>query len=217
MAVIDRRGVLAGGLALVAARARAAAPAGDGTVVFEARRNGSKIGQHVLRFAHGPGGWLTVRIDAQFRVGFGPITLYRYHHQGVERWQNDQFVSLETSTDDNGTQFDVRARRVGQGVAITATNQPSVLAPAGALPLTHWALAAMSAPLFNPQTGKLLHEVARPRGPGMVTLADGKAIPATGYTLAGEAPIEDWYDRDGFWAALDAVGKDGSAIAYRRI
>ena len=57
---------------------------------------------------------------------------------------------------------------------------------------------------------------AEPRGAGTVHLADGKPIPATGYAVQAESPIEDWYDTEDTWAALDGVGQDGSTITYRR-
>jgi hypothetical protein len=211
--------VLAGGLAAgagMAAWPRRGAAAAPGALTFEVRRNGAAIGTHALTFSRGAGR-VCVAIDAQFRVGLGPITLFRYTHRGEEIWQDGQFLSLVTETNHNGTLYRVRAERTAGGISIQAAGQPPVLAPAGTLPLTHWAQAAMHTRLFNPETGQLLAETARASGPGSVALADGRAIPATAYTLAGEAPIKDWYDAGGNWAALDAVGKDGSAIAYRRI
>jgi hypothetical protein len=202
-------------MAVWPAAARAGAPPTD-SLNFQVSRNGSPIGTHVLAFSRS-GGDLTVHIDAAFRVGFGFITFYRYHHVGVERWRDGVFESLETTTNDNGRHFRVQARRVAGGVAIQATGVPDQLVAGDALPLTHWAMAAMTAPLFNPETGKMLRETAQPRGAGMVRLADGTPIRATGFTLKGEAPIEDWYDESRVWAALDAVGQDGSRITYRRV
>jgi hypothetical protein len=192
-----------------------AVPAQD-SLAFQVSRNGSQIGTHRIDFTRDITA-VTARIRADFRVGFGFITFYRYHHQGTEQWQGGQFQSLDTATNDNGKHFQVRARRVAGGILIQATGLPDQMAPANALPLTHWAIAAMDAPLFNPQTGKMLREEAQKRGLSTVALADGTRITATGYDLAGEAPIEDWYDKNQIWAALNGRGKDGSAIAYRRI
>jgi hypothetical protein len=219
-ACLSRRGVLAGGLAVVAARAAIAggipeAPMPD-TLKFKVMRNGSEIGTHTLSFSRSAG-TLRVMIEAEFRVGFGPIRLFHYSHRGLEQWRDGQFQSLATETNDNGTRRQVRAVRGPDGILIKATGEPDVMAPSGALPLTHWAVAAMHAKLFNPETGKLLQETARPAGVGTVTLVDGTAIPVTGYALAGEAPIKDWYDSSNTWAALDALARDGSRIAYRRI
>jgi hypothetical protein len=198
-----------------------------GALAFQGSRNGSPIGKHTLNFAQdgarvgapnlASNGTTTVHIEADFRVGFSFITLYRYHHAGIESWRDGQFQSLETTTNDNGTAFQVSARRTTSGILIRATGLPEYVAPPDALPLTHWAIAAMTAPLFNPQTGRLLREVVRPRGQGTTCLANGKPIRATRFALGGEAPIEDWYDASSVWTALDARGKDGSNITYRRI
>lgn len=212
---LPRRTVLAGGLALAVWPQRGAASE-PSMLAFEVSRNGRSIGTHTLKFTRS-GTRLTVLIDAHFRVGLGPITLFHYSHSGEEIWHSGQFQSLVTETNDNGTAYQLQAERGATCVTIRATGQPDLLAPANAVPLTHWAQAAMRARLFNPETGKLLAETARASGPGSVTLADGKAILATGYTLAGEAPMKDWYDTAGNWAALDALGKDGSSIAYRRV
>jgi len=221
---IGRRAALAGGAALAClpdlALARANTPASNalptGSLTFQVSRNGAPIGAHRLAFSRS-GADLTVQIDAAFQVGFGFITFYRYRHTGVERWRDGRFEALETTTDDNGRMFRVRAHRAPSGVLIQATGVADQTAPANALPLTHWAMAAMMAPLFNPQTGKMLRETAQPRGPGRVALANGTSIKATGFSLQGEAPIEDWYDDSRVWAALDAVGQDGSRITYRRV
>ena len=223
MAIMGRRGLLAGGCGTLGALAFpcpvSAAPAGvpvAGPLTFQVSRNGSPIGTHSLDFAQ-DGDTTTVRIDAAFRIGFGFITLYRYRHQGVEIWRGGTFASLHTTTNDNGTAFEMRADRVPSGIRIQATGLADRIAASGTLPLTHWSVAAMASPLFNPQTGKMLRETCKPQGPGTVKLADGRAIRATSYALAGEAPMQDWYDSAKLWAALDGQGKDGSQINYRRI
>lgn len=220
MAIV-RRHILAGAAAMTCVRtaARAAIPPGvreGGSLVFQVSRNGSDIGSHTIRFTSGFGA-LTVRIDARFRVHFGPVTLYRYHHQAVEQWRDGRFAALDSHTDDNGNIFEVHATGGAGGVMIRATDMPDQIAPPGALPLTHWAVAGTGARLFNPQDGKLLAETLQGRGPCTVTLADGARIAATRFALAGPAPIDDYYDGARLWAALDAVGRDGSRITYRRL
>jgi hypothetical protein len=220
--MIHRRQFLAGSAAMACpcpARAAEREPKGvpaSGTLAFQVARNGSLIGTHAIAFRRA-GNDLTVRIDVALRVHFGPITFYRYRHQGIEQWRGGGFATLETQTDDNGTIYNVHAARTADGVLIRATNLPDQLAPATALPLTHWAVACMGTTLFNPENGKLLNETVQPRGPCTVGLADGSRIPATRFALAGAAPIDDYYDSTKLWAALDAKGADGSQITYRRL
>jgi len=183
---------------------------------FDVHRNECVIGQHVLRFTH-EGDDLVVRIDVQMRVGFGPITLFRYHHQGEERWRAQKFVSLTTRTDNNGTPLQVKANRIGDAVMVEATGSPVRRLPVDALPLTHWNVACMQATLFNPQDGTILPDIGVARGREIVTLGDGKSVAAIRYSLAGKAPIDDWYDDKMVWTALRAPVKDGSVLRYVRV
>jgi hypothetical protein len=214
--MIARRGFLigAGLLAGGAGRVSPGVPGND-DLSFYVFRNGSHIGSHALRFSRN-GDTLTVNISAEFKVGFGPIVLFRYQHSGVETWQSGRFISLETQTNDNGTHRQVSARRQADGISIRATGLPDRVASANTLPLTHWAIEAMSAPVFNPETGKEMAEQATHLGQSTVALADGAKIPATRFSLTGEAQITDFYDNAQVWAALQAKAKDGSMIDYRR-
>ena len=218
--MIQRRQLLTAGAALACVpTARAATASGvpnSGTLAFRVCRNGSDIGTHTLTFSRRDS-MLTVRIDAAFRVHFGPITFYHYRHQGIEQWRDGSFAALDTETNDNGTQFEVHAARTTGGVSIHATNRANLIAPPDTMPLTHWAVADARGKLFNPQTGALLAETLQPRGPCTVALADGARIPATRVALPGPAPIDDYYDTTKLWAALDAIGADGSHITYRRL
>jgi hypothetical protein len=185
-------------------------------IAFEVVRHGSVIGTHGVRF-ESSGNRLLAHIDVQMRVGFGPITFFRYRHQGVEQWEDGVFLSLETQTDNNGEALSVSARRTADGVEIRTKGGALSLAPAAALPLTHWNVACMRAPLFNPQDGVLLTETASFAGHDTVALANGSQVPATRYALAGAAPIDDWYEADRTWTALRAQVQDGSILTYRRI
>ncbi len=187
----------------------------DKQLRFTVLRNGSEIGRHQLQF-DAAGDELSVHIEARMHVGFGPITFFRYHHHGVERWKNGQFVSLQTETDNNGEALQVSARRVPNGIEVVATNLAPQILPGDAVPLTHWNVAGMSKPLFNPQDGKKLREVSRRAGLDRVTLGDGKTVAAVRYCLDGKIPIDDWYDEQMVWTALQAKVKDGSTLRYVR-
>jgi len=216
---LPRRQLVAGGAACAMLRPALGATCNvptDQKLTFQVSRNGSPIGVHCVAFSRS-GAMLTAQINAAFKVGFGLITFYRYQHSGTEIWHGDQFQSLQTTTNDNGTLFHVQAERSVGGIHISSSGKPDRIVSGNALPLTHWAIAAMTAPLFNPQTGETLRETVRTVGQANVMLASGRTIPATGYALAGEAPIKDWFDEAGVWAALDAIGKDNSLISYRRI
>jgi len=219
---LHRRQALIGGLALVGlsgisplARASTLAPAG-GVLDFEVHRKGQLLGHHRLTFER-KGDNLAVDAQVDFLVKLGPFSLFHYSHQAHETWLGGRFDRLQTSTITNGKKQSVTARRAEGGVMIEPADGQPYSAAAGTLPLTHWNREAMSAPLFNPQDGKLMRERATSRGPEMIQLADGRSINATRYALTGETQIDDWYDEDGLWAALQGKVKDGSTLIYRRL
>lgn len=203
------------GATLSAACVPTAYAATPGALHFEILRKGSVIGSHAIAFDR-RGGTMHADIDVEMRVKFGFITLFRYHHQAVETWQDGQFVSLESQTDNNGDALALSARRSADGVHISNHHGITCLAPADALPLTHWNVACMRAHLFNPQDGVLMKTIAQREGADTVALADGSRVAATRYSLAGALPLEDWYDDSRIWAALRAQVKDGSVLEYRR-
>ena len=91
-----------------------------------------------------------------------------------------------------------------------------MLLPPGSLPLTHWNMQALAAPLFNPQTGAPFRlRVARQAGQ-VLRPPRRPAIEATRYDLTGETDLSDWYDAAGVWCALVARAADGSRINYWR-
>jgi hypothetical protein len=194
----------------------AGAAGADADLRFEVWRGRQKIGLHTVRFA--PSGTaLRVQITAQMLVALGPIPLFRYRHQALELWRDGQFVSLESHTVTNGRLETLKAERGADGVSIVAGKATPLRAPPSACPLSHWNLAAMDGPLFNPQTGAQLHEAVSHHPGDSVRLANGQEVEAARCVLTGQADVTDWYDKDGRWVALRAKAPDGSFIDYRRL
>lgn len=216
MQKLHRREILLGGLAAVSVGAPAMATAYPKTLAFAAYRNGAHIGEQRMTFET-TDGTLAVRTQADFTVKIGPVVLFRYRHEALERWREDRFESLETHTDSGGKRESVVATRTPSSVVIATQSPKPMAAPASALPFTHWNMAIARAPLFNPQTGALLRQTARQLGPSIVTLADGRRLQAQHISFSGDAAIDDWYDGEGTWTALRGRLIDGSMLEYRRL
>lgn len=199
--MIDRRLLLAGGLAALPGLALAATPA-TRRLTFSVLRNGTRIGEHVMSFSGDPAS-PTVTTDVRMTVKLGPVPVFRYRHNAVERWSGGRFSSLETTTNSNGKAERVSARRTEAGVLIE-TAKGAITGPAGVRPFTHWNPEVFAGPLFNPQAGKLLKVTAR-------------KVSATHWSVRGEAEIDDFYDGSGVWTALKGKLEDGSRIEYRRV
>lgn len=204
-----RRGFLAGAGAVLWPSAALAYPAG---LAFAAIRNGKRIGEHRLAF-EGSAEDLTVRVRAEMAVKIGPVTVFRYAHDVVEHWRGGRFERLESKTSSNGARESVVALRSPAGVVIRAGGK-QVSGPSNTLPFTHWNPLVASAPLFNPQTGKLLKLTVRELGRSP---APGGAGEARRVAFRGDAEIDDWYDAEGTWVGLRGRLDDGSTMEYRRL
>jgi hypothetical protein len=197
---IDRRGLIAGGLAM--GLIPGAALALPGKVTFAVFRNGTRIGQHVMTFS-GDEMDRVASADASFIIKLGPVPVYRYKHRATERYRNGKFASIETSTDDNGKKLTVTAE-VGSGAVMIEGPDGKIRAPADAAPLSHWNPAVFGRPLFNQQTGKMLKVRVTRAAPGH-------------WQIRGDTEIDDFYDEAGVWRGLKGKLEDGSTMEYRRV
>jgi Family of unknown function (DUF6134) len=198
---MPRRAFLAGGLLLpLLPRLALAAPKNLSFAVF---RNGSHIGEHHVNFT-GDEASLTATTDAVMLVKIGPVPVFRYHHHALEKHAGGVFASLETSTTTNGKDEHVVAERTAAGVHVDCPYGKNLFS-ADSNPMNHWNEQIFSgAPLFNPQTGKLLKvHVAK--------------VTPTHVTIRGETEIDDFYDDAGAWQSLTGKLDDGSKVEYRRI
>jgi hypothetical protein len=213
--MIGRRLALVAAAALPATRAAASLPIPPTRQLgFRVLRKGSAIGQHVLAF-EGSGSRLTVRISVELAVGFGPITLYRYRHRAVEQWEADRVVSFEAETNDDGTVSTTVMRREGDRLVVDSNRAGRYIAPAGALPATHWNRRMLDGPFINTQTGAVMRPgVARE---GVEPLPWAPQRRATRFVLSGDVDLETWYDETPRWMGLRFRGEDGSPIHYEAV
>jgi len=124
MITFSRRSILAGATGL-AALLPVASSGWAGLAVaeyldFDVFRNGSDIGHHRIDIRH-EGNRTIAKIDILLEVGLGPLVLYRYRHQNTEIWQNGEFLSFSSTTDDDGTPYAVRATRTGRTIRVEPT------------------------------------------------------------------------------------------------
>lgn len=198
--IARRQLILAGaGLALAPGVALAAPPPRLAFAVF---RNGTKVGEHRIVFS-GDDAARTVTTDVDMVVKVGPVPVYKYKHNAVERWAGGKWASVETTTNGNGKVTRASGRAMGGFVAISGPKGDS-RGPADAVPLSHWNPATLSRPLFNQQEGRMLKVRTTQVGPGH-------------WQIRGEAEIDDFYDSAGNWLALKGKLEDGSSMEYRRI
>ncbi len=215
---LGRRGLLAAAGCAALVRPAVALPVPtSGSISFRVLRNDSPIGKHVLTFSPS-GNTLTVRVIVDIAVGFCPLTFFRYTHRAEERWEDGTVVSLDAETNDDGTVGRTMIRRVPEGYSVEGRTVPRYIAPANALPATHWNRRMLDGPMINTQTAELMRPVVTRLGPVRLAERAGAAgTEADHFTLRGDADLDTWYDARPDWVALRFVAKDGSPIRYERV
>ncbi|MDA0785695.1 MAG: DUF6134 family protein [Proteobacteria bacterium] len=187
----------------------------NGTLRFEVDFDGRPIGEHALTFESQPDGSLNVAIDIDLAIKFGPFTVFSYSQQNRTRWRGGQLVSLQSETDDDGTQH--RLRAIAEAGALRVlTEEATFKVTASMLPSTYWMASTVHQnQLLNSQTGELLEIAVRKLGRTSVAGPAG-AIPATHYRMDGDLEIDLWYDDSDVLVGL-AFEARGAQVAYRLV
>lgn len=163
----------------------------SGALSFTVRKSGADIGEYAVRFAERDGE-LVVDIEANIRVRFAFVTVYRYTQRTREIWHDGTLQSLVSDVDDNGTPYKISAAQRDGRLVVDGHAEKLDLAP-GTLPLSYWNYRLMrESRAFDLQWGSLadIEVAARGRrrgGAGTALQYEGfrdQARPAPGKTLA---------------------------------
>ena len=186
---------------------------------FAAFRNGQRIGTHALSFQR-QGSQLVVSTSVDLAVKLMGFTAFRYAHRGREVWNGNDLQAVETSTNDDGKQYVVRAVRQGESLVVDSHTPEfegyrRTLAT-GVLPSTHWNVRqTVQSQLLNSQKGTVDPVRVTPLGRESVATASG-AVEATHYRYEGKDgfAMDQWFDARGRWVKTTFTAHDGSLIEY---
>ena len=187
-------------------------PQRDFAVFLDDRR----IGTHRFEFiASPPGDSTTVRSAAAFTVKILGIPAYRYRHQASESWREGCLDALAASTDDNGRQQRIEARRDGGVLRVTGGAGPQAL-PGCVMSYAYWDRRLLSQDrLLNPQTGAYDAVGIESLGRDPLDLP-GRRVAAERFRLTSDGlRIDLWYSPEGEWLQLDSTTRDGRRLRYR--
>ena len=204
----------AGGLAMAgAASAQDGRPAG-GVIKFEAYRNGSHFGFSTVKI-DGAKGAETVEVVTALRVGFGPITGFKYLLRTRTEWREGRIERLQSVINDDGDVFRVDARRTDAGLAVEGFDGKLTVA-ADILPTTYWQADMLSRrELLSTQHGRVLKVGFETIGEETI-VSEGRQITATHFAMRGDLDIDIWYDSRREWVKLTFKVGD-SDVEYRRV
>src|SRR5215813_2514491 len=116
----DLRGLVALALGVLGAAPAAAQPVpAEGRLDYAIMRSGDQVGTHTITFRReGDRVIVDIAVDAQVRV-LG-ITAYRFNQRSSETWRNGRLLSLDSTGNNDGTAFSLRAREADGGLVVEA-------------------------------------------------------------------------------------------------
>jgi hypothetical protein len=177
--------------------------------VFDIMRAGSRIGTDTFDITR-QGDTTTVKIDTKIVVKIAFITAYRYTHSESESWKGKQLVAFASTTDDNGTNHDVRATQAGGKLAMVVDGVSST-APKSLMPASLWSADVSKGPqLFDPANGKKMAVQAQDLGPEDVKV-NGAPQQLDHVKLSGAFPRDLWFDDQGL-VKMTLLGSDNSEV-----
>lgn len=176
----------------------------SGALNFTVRKAGADIGEYAVRFAERDGA-LVVDIEANIRVRFALVTVYRYTQRTREIWRDGALQSLDSDVDDNGTTYKISATLRDGRLIVDGHAETLALAP-GTLPLSYWNYRLMrESRAFDLQWGSLADIEVVARG-AEARAVGGAVVPARRYNMKGfeikrgERQEKPWLDVDTWYA-----------------
>lgn len=171
------------------------------------------IGTHTIGVVrNGSRTEVEVAIDIQVKAAF--LTLYSYQHRNREIWQDGRLQSIRTQTDDNGKEYTLAGRPVGDGFLVDGDAGRLTAAP-DIIPTSYWNPEIIGrSQVLDTGRGRLFDIRWADRGIEQVSTVDGP-VSARHWSLSGDMEnVSLWYTEAGDLVDLEFQAR-GRQIAYR--
>jgi hypothetical protein len=174
------------------------------------------IGEHSFEVTADQGS-TRVQSRASFDVKLLFFTAYRYRHESREAWRDGCLQEIRSTTDDNGTAWQVAGQQQADRLAIQINGDSKTL-PRCVSTFAYWERDFLKQRrLLNSQTGELIPVRVESAGTER-RLLKGREVDAERYRLhADDLDITLWYTADGRWIGLESAVGQGRTLRYERI
>ncbi len=167
----------------------------DETLNYQVLKDGEPIGFETVEITDTPDGYtaaITTRTDVTVL-----FLQFQYGHSRLEKWRNDQLVSVDTDTNDDGSPYTYKAEYEGDCFEVAGKGVAKRDACDGAWPLTLWREDVTTKTSLYSVINAEPYAVTT-RKTGTETLAiNNREIPATHYVMTGDVQRDLWYGEDG--------------------
>jgi hypothetical protein len=179
---------------------------------FRVLLDGREIGRHQFTL-RSTGEERELRSEASFDVRVLYVSVYRYLHEAVERWNGNCLQSLVSRTQADGESQSVSA--------VARDNRLEVKRREGreehqgcVMSFAYWNPQILKERrLLNSQTGELLPVTITAQGDETIEVRGRKLAAQRHRISAPSLQIDLWY-ADGRWIALEAPAKGGRRLRY---
>ena len=198
--------------ALLLCGSASAQPAAE-TFKYVVVRNGDQIGTHTVELRR-KDAETSVKAETRVEVKIAFFTAYQFRQANTEKWVNGRLVSLQATTDDNGTPHKVEVTAGTQGLRIQADGKTATAAPE-TVPASVWNRALVrQSTAISLSDGSLMPIKVADKGEETIVV-QGKRVKARRYFMSGKFEQDLWYDEHDRLVQLRVTGSDGSDIFYR--
>lgn len=158
--------------------------------------DGRPAGSYYMTIEERPDGTLvqTGRADVTVRVLFRTFT---YAYRGKETWRENRLVAVESHSNDDGKQLQLRGEATPSGLHVVANGRTSVV-PADVWTMSYWRLPPKDQRpaeinLLDTDTGRIVRGRLQLIGPSVLAVA-GTQVTVNRYSLTGGAQASLWFD-----------------------
>jgi len=159
-----------------------------------------------------------MRTEADFKVKFLLVPIYKYRHNNTEIWDGQCLEAIESKTRANGSSYAVNGTARNQDFLISMTTgdvEDRATLNGCVMTFAYWDPDFLAQPrLLNTQTGEYIDVAAELVGDDVITVR-GEPVPAYRYRLTAEGlNIELWYSQDQEWLGLESAVGGGRRLRY---
>ncbi len=180
--------------------------------------DGKPQGEYHLTIAKQDDGSFVVQSHAKVRISY-LIKTYRYSYRGQETWKDNHLVRFDSSTNDDGKQYEVVAVAQGRQIQVQVNGQSRVVAPDLWIS-TYWQQPHgqprhQKIAILDGDTGEVIPSKLHFVGIEQRTVA-GQVQNCAHYRVYDGMQADLWYDAQGLLVHEDAID-DGHRVVHELV